>query len=463
MLSSSSTNTLEFTDANTYGGGTTINGGTLQVANVSGSATGTNSVSVNNGGTLAGSLSPSQGFITGAVTVNSGGTISASNGNTLTLSGGLTFGSGPTSSTNSTFNLSGAASANALVATSGGTNSLVVNGTNAVTVTGTPSVGTYELFSVAGAAPSVGSFSLASAPAGMSYMISITSNQVDLQVGSIDESGTGSFGGTVLSTSVPNGGSYAGISSTTATKLSNSPNPGIEGTVATILIGTNNQGVTVTPSMTWRSRTLAETPGDDGAANGNGFVNGTPTTPCRSSATWSICSAWRAVRSGATDVAPVPTDPFAFRNELQPGHVELRREPTETRSPRAAICILRLCVGGAWENTIVPDLPSPAAPRQRIKARRSSRHRRGRRASGQFQPADSRFLLGLGQHERRERFEHCELRRRLGRRTPPTTKPGPSSITTANSPSCQNHRHSSCSRSARRLLAGEYYVGERRS
>ena len=103
--------------AEAYTGGTTVSAGTLVAANASGSATGTNSVTVNSGGTLAGSTSPGQGFITGAVTVNSGGTIAGTNGDTLTLSGGLTLAGG---STNSAFNLFGTASANPLIATSGG-------------------------------------------------------------------------------------------------------------------------------------------------------------------------------------------------------------------------------------------------------------------------------------------------------------------------------------------------------
>ncbi|MBW8855653.1 MAG: autotransporter-associated beta strand repeat-containing protein, partial [Bradyrhizobium sp.] len=54
---------------NTYSGATTVNGGTLMASNVTGSATGYGSVTVNSGGTLAGN-----GIISGAVTVNTGGT-----------------------------------------------------------------------------------------------------------------------------------------------------------------------------------------------------------------------------------------------------------------------------------------------------------------------------------------------------------------------------------------------------
>ena len=192
-----------FSGANTYNGGTAINSGMLRVANASGSsATGTGTVTVNSTGTLAGSLSSSQGFITGAVTVNSGGTISASNGNTLTLSGGLTFAAG---STTSTFDLSSPVTANALVATTGGAggNSFVVNGTDAIAITGTPAAGMYDLFSFNNAtAPSAGSFTVPAAPAGSYYLLNVTSSQVDLTVTNT-LSWTGNSG-TSWDTSTPN-------------------------------------------------------------------------------------------------------------------------------------------------------------------------------------------------------------------------------------------------------------------
>jgi hypothetical protein len=45
------------------------------------------------------------------------------------------------------------------------------------------------------AASSVGNSALAAAPVGKSYLVNVTSNQVDLQVGSINVSGTDSFNG----------------------------------------------------------------------------------------------------------------------------------------------------------------------------------------------------------------------------------------------------------------------------
>ncbi len=63
---------VNFTGANTYAGGTTINSGYLLANNTTGSATGTGAVAINSGGTLAGT-----GTVTGPVTLNSGGAIEA--------------------------------------------------------------------------------------------------------------------------------------------------------------------------------------------------------------------------------------------------------------------------------------------------------------------------------------------------------------------------------------------------
>jgi autotransporter-associated beta strand protein len=80
------TGTLTLTANNTYGGPTTINGGTLKANNTSGSATGTGAIVVNSGGTLAGT-----GAVTGAVTVNSGGTLSPGASVESLNMGALTF------------------------------------------------------------------------------------------------------------------------------------------------------------------------------------------------------------------------------------------------------------------------------------------------------------------------------------------------------------------------------------
>jgi len=79
------------TGANTYTGGTFVNGGTLTVNNSSGSGTGTAAVTVNSNATLAGT-----GLISGPVTVNPGGAIAPGSGGvgTLTLNNNLTLTNG---------------------------------------------------------------------------------------------------------------------------------------------------------------------------------------------------------------------------------------------------------------------------------------------------------------------------------------------------------------------------------
>jgi autotransporter-associated beta strand protein len=63
------------TGANTFSGGTTLNGGELRIANTTGSATGSGTVSVD--GTVAGTTLSGTGFATGATTVGNGGFIAA--------------------------------------------------------------------------------------------------------------------------------------------------------------------------------------------------------------------------------------------------------------------------------------------------------------------------------------------------------------------------------------------------
>jgi T5SS/PEP-CTERM-associated repeat protein/autotransporter-associated beta strand protein len=69
-LTKTAAGTLAFAQANTYGGGTTINGGKLLANNTTGSATGNGNVAVNTGGTLGGT-----GTVSGAVSVAGGGTV----------------------------------------------------------------------------------------------------------------------------------------------------------------------------------------------------------------------------------------------------------------------------------------------------------------------------------------------------------------------------------------------------
>lgn len=87
-LTKSGAGMLTLFATNAYSGGTTVNGGILRVVNSSGSATGTNTLTVNSGGTLAGS-----GMIAGATTINAGATLAPSFGSgsnsTLTINNDL--------------------------------------------------------------------------------------------------------------------------------------------------------------------------------------------------------------------------------------------------------------------------------------------------------------------------------------------------------------------------------------
>ena len=74
-LTKSGAGTATLTASNSYSGGTVINGGTLAVNNLTGSGTGSGSVSINNGGMLLGS-----GSISGVVTNHAGGILSAGSG-----------------------------------------------------------------------------------------------------------------------------------------------------------------------------------------------------------------------------------------------------------------------------------------------------------------------------------------------------------------------------------------------
>jgi autotransporter-associated beta strand protein len=84
-LNKSGTGTLTLSGTNTYGGGTQVNAGRLNVNNTSGSGTGTGAVAVN-GGTLGGT-----GSIGGAVTVNSGTLAPGLSPGILTINSNLTF------------------------------------------------------------------------------------------------------------------------------------------------------------------------------------------------------------------------------------------------------------------------------------------------------------------------------------------------------------------------------------
>lgn len=90
---------LTLSGANTYTGGTAVNGGSLLINNTTGSGTGTGAVTVSNSGTVLGG----SGTISGAVTLNSSAILSPgalSNGTGILSTGALTLQSNSTLSIN---------------------------------------------------------------------------------------------------------------------------------------------------------------------------------------------------------------------------------------------------------------------------------------------------------------------------------------------------------------------------
>jgi autotransporter-associated beta strand protein len=140
LLTKVGTGTFTLTGANTHTGPTVVNGGTLLVNNTSGSATGTNSVTVNSGGTLGG-----KGFIFGPVIVNDGGALAPGSNavGTLTLRSNLTLNAGAILN----FELGAVAASDKLVIN----NNLVLAGTLNVTNVAGFGAGTYTLMTYGGA------------------------------------------------------------------------------------------------------------------------------------------------------------------------------------------------------------------------------------------------------------------------------------------------------------------------
>jgi fibronectin-binding autotransporter adhesin len=192
-LNLTGTGTMVLSNANTYGGGTSITTGTLQVTNTSGSATGSGAVTVGSGGTLQGSATAGYGIVTGAVTVGNNGQLLvssvASGSSTLTLSGGLTLETGSLS----TFQL-GALTTTPLINISAGmftlpssTNKSIIDIIN----TGSMAAGTYHLFDYTGTAfENLDNLVLADSHTGL-YNLSLVNNtgstSVDLSVETITQ------------------------------------------------------------------------------------------------------------------------------------------------------------------------------------------------------------------------------------------------------------------------------------
>jgi autotransporter-associated beta strand protein len=163
--------TWTLTGANSWSGGTTINGGLVLANNTSGSALGSGTVTVNTGGALGGT-----GFVGAPVTLDAGGGLSpGSNGlGTLTI--------------NSSLSLNSSAALRFELGTTGASDKVAVNG--ALTLGGVLYVtnlagfgaGTYTLFTYTGALGGTLP-AIASKPAGYSCTVDTnTSGQVRLVV-----------------------------------------------------------------------------------------------------------------------------------------------------------------------------------------------------------------------------------------------------------------------------------------
>jgi autotransporter-associated beta strand protein len=198
--------------ANSYAGPTTINGGTLKLADGSTSNIGHSpSISIGfagnldvtglAGGTLlvgAGATPQSlqgSGVLTGNLTVSNGSALVAASGATLTIAGGLNLQNGSISH----FNLAGKPndSENPTTALVNIASSLSVTGTNTVNLSGTAQLGTYDLYAFAGAGPSASQFAIGTLPTGhFDYLLSTgLANELDLIVSNATGSAAWNFNG----------------------------------------------------------------------------------------------------------------------------------------------------------------------------------------------------------------------------------------------------------------------------
>jgi autotransporter-associated beta strand protein len=172
---------LDLTQANSYGGATTVNAGTLLANNTSGSATSGGPVTVNVGATLGGS-----GFISGDVTFV-GGALAPGNSPGLLTLGNTSFDGA--SSINYQLDVPNVINGlvNDLTQVNG---NLVLDGTLNITALGGFGVGTYRLFNYTGSLTDNG-LALGIVPAGFLGLIDTSlPNEVDLVISQVPEPAT---------------------------------------------------------------------------------------------------------------------------------------------------------------------------------------------------------------------------------------------------------------------------------
>ena len=267
-LSISGGGIVKLTGNNTYTGGTNINGGTLQIDNANGLATGTGAVTINNTGTVDG-----VGTINTSVVINSGGTLTpgdpliANGVGTITV-GSLNINTGGKVQ----FAELGGVSSQSVVDVLGGLNTNFGSQIEAY-VEGTTlplnSNGTYNLFTVTGQTSGItsgltlGDDLTASVSFGTSFnaVSGVTTVQMFLTNGSVSgiwgvgTGGTWGNSGNWAGGTVPNGSGAFAI-------FSNSQSPGLSGPVTVSLGGSSwTEGALIFNNT--NSYTLAQaTPGD---------------------------------------------------------------------------------------------------------------------------------------------------------------------------------------------------------
>ncbi|MDR3459197.1 MAG: autotransporter-associated beta strand repeat-containing protein [Verrucomicrobiae bacterium] len=153
------TGTLTLTGNSTFGGGTTVNAGTLRINNLTGTGTGTGDLEVFSGATLTG-----KGIIGSATTVADGATLAPGDPTgTLTISNNLTL------NDNSLLPFALGTNSDALVVSG----DLFLTGRLTLSAAGGFGPGTYTLFTCGGAL-TFDNLVLVSAPAGYNYTIDTT-------------------------------------------------------------------------------------------------------------------------------------------------------------------------------------------------------------------------------------------------------------------------------------------------